>query len=185
MGRNVPDWVLYIIAGVGILLIITGAVVLGAVWWRWRVRRYVIRLVGWCEGTQSAYRGLEEVATRLAGATDAELIEFASDSTHLDRKALVEIATQQAIADEELETVALPKRLWAIGANLAAAARAVSREASRVGEDAGPDAVLEGMGRIDLGSAALAVTGAAQALHGVCEELGVEDRAVYGGGLYI
>lgn len=180
-----PDWVWYVIGAAGVTLVSAGAVILLLVWWRAQVRRYVVRLVGRSESLLSGYRSLREVAGRLADATDEELLAFAIDVGQLDRKALVELAKQQAMTQEDLETMALPKKLWPVAEALAGAARLLAREAGRVGEDADADEVLEGLASIELAEAGEVLRQAVERLHAVCEDLGVEDRAVYGGGLYI
>lgn len=177
-------WV-WIVAAVGAVALVAGGVLLGMWLWRRQVRSYVIRLVAKREAVRAGYRSLADVVTHLAEAADEQLIEFAADPGHLDRRALVEVASRQRILREELEVVALPKMLWEPAEKLAAAAAAVERESGRVGESMTGDAALNALANVDLASARIAVEAGEAALHECCERWGVEDAAVYGGGLYI
>ncbi|TLM74035.1 MAG: hypothetical protein FDZ70_07330 [Actinobacteria bacterium] len=181
----IPSWGWWAIGGAGALVALIGVVLLVVLAWRRQERKYVVRLVAQREAVRAGLRSLSEVVVRLAEDTDDELTAFVSDERHLDRKALGELHRQQAIVRDELQTVALPKDLWGAADALTAAAAAVAREAGRVGEHAGADDVLTALGEVDLAAARAAVDTADAAVHDVCERFGLEDAAVYGGGLYI
>lgn len=180
-----PDWGWWAIGGAGALVVAVGLVLIVIVLWRRHERRYVMRLVADREAVRAGMRTLTEVVGKLAESSDAELLTFASDVQQLDRKALAEVHHQQEIIRDQLDSAALPKRLWDAADRLGAAAAAVAREAGRVGEQAGVDEAFEGLGATDLASAKTAVEAADAAVHAVCEAFGVDDGALYGGGLYI
>lgn len=180
-----PEWGWYAIAAIGAAAAAGGAFVLARVLWRVQVRRYVVRLVGRLEAVRAGWRTLKDVVERLAQADDEEMTAFATDPGHLDRKALAEVSSQQSIAHEELATMALPKQLWPVAEALAEAASALADESGRVGETAGAQEVLSGLERIDLARAQRFVAAGEERVGGVCDEYGIEEAAVYGGGLYI
>lgn len=179
------DWVWYTIGALGAVAFLAGAVLLTIVSWRAQVRRYVVRLVGRQEAIRAGYRTLSATLARLAEADDEALMTFASDAEQLDRRALAEVAHQQEILRDDLAVMALPKRLVPAAEALSAAAGTIGREAGRVGEHMGAEEALAGLAGVDLTAARGAVGAAESAIHVLCEEHGVEEAAVYGGGLYI
>lgn len=175
-----PEWGWWAIGGAGALVAVVGVVLLGLVAWRRQERRYVVRLVARREAMRAGMRTLAEVVGRLAEDTDEELMSFVTDERHLDRKALVEVSRQQTIMRDELDGLALPKRLWDTADALTTAAAVLASEAGRVGEHAGADEALTALGQIDLARAREAVRVADAAVHDLCEHFDVEDAAVYG-----
>lgn len=153
--------------------------------WRRQVRRYLIGLVGSREDVRSQARALESVVEILAGAGDSTLVAFAQNPRTEERRTLADIAQRMTITAEELRTAALPKRLWTAANLLEAAARAVAREAGKAGEAPTPSAVLDALAAVDLTAPEGVALRASEELHRLCAEYGVEDPAVYGGGLYI
>lgn len=180
-----PDWVWYTIGGLGAAAFLAGGVLFVLVSWHAQVRRYVVRLVGRREAVRAGYKSLSETLVRLAEADDEGLMVFAQDAEQLDRRVLAEVARQQEILRDELAVMALPRSLVPAAEALSAAAGAVGREAGRVGEHMGADETLAGLACVDLIAAGDAVRAAEAAMHVVSEAHGVEEAAVYGGGLYI
>ncbi len=177
--------VLYIIIGVGSLLVIAGIVVGSVVLWRRQVRRSLIALTGRREAVTAAYRGLESVFSALAEGDTDEVTAFAIDSTSVHRKALDELHYRMRIQSEELSEIALPKRLWNAADLLGTAAGKLAVETGRVGEAGPPEKVLEVLGKIDVAGVSAALRQANEAIDGLLEELKIGDPSVYGGGLYI
>lgn len=175
-----------IVVSVAIVLVgaIAGAYAARALWRR-QVRGYVIGLIGRREDVRSQARALEGVVEILSGAEDATLVAFATNPRTEERRTLADIAQRMTMASEELRTIALPKRLWAAANQLEVAARAVAREAAKAGEAPDPAAALDALAGVDLTAPEGAALRASEELHRLCEEYGVEDSAVYGGGLYI
>jgi len=178
-------WVIYgIIAAVGVLLI--AGIVIGAILvWRRQVRTALIGLVGRREAIRAAYRALESVFAALAEDTAEEVTEFATNPGSVQRKALEELISRMAMQAEELQNVALPKKAWGCADLLMAAAVKLRDEVSAIHRAPTPDAVLAGVGRIDVAGIRAAIAAAGAELDRLLHENRIEDPSVYGGGLYI
>lgn len=178
-------WVIYgIIAAVGVLLI--AGIVIGAVLvWRRQVRRSLIGLVSDREAIRAAYRALEAAFATLAEDTPEEITEFATNPGSVQRKALEELGTRMAIQADELQNVALPKKFWRCADLLMAAASKLRDEVAAIHRAPTPEAVLDGVARIDVAGIRAAIAAAGGELERLLHENHVEDPSVYGGGLYI
>lgn len=149
------------------------------------VRSRLLVLVAKTEAVTAAARAFADVLERLAGAEDAAIAGFAADPETSDRKALVEVATRAQILSQELDLMPVPRELVPVAELLADAALLIAREAGRFHDGVTGAAALDALAATDLGMV-LAYVGAARArLHEACERAGVEDTAVYGGGLYL
>lgn len=180
-----PSWLAYVLVAVGTLAVVAGALVGGWFLYRRQIRRSVVRLIGARESIRAAAEGLEKVLDHLAAAEDETLAEFASHNEHEDRKALHEIATRMRVAGEDLAGLALPKSAWSSATLLERAAFRISEEAGRVGDRTDPVAVLEALAAVDTAAVRQARRTADTELDALRERYGIEDAAVYGGGLYI
>lgn len=158
-----------------------------ATWLAWRriVRYQLMKVVSRREGVLASRRTLEAVARHLADEDDERLTYFATHPESEDRRALAETAERMKIVAEELDTVALPKALWSAAGGLADAAFVVAEEAGRVGENAGPEEVLDGIEQMDLDRVEQVFSAADARVRDACERFDFDEAAVYGGGLYI
>lgn len=133
----------------------------------------------------AAYRALKSVFTALASAEADELAAFAADPTSVHRKALEELHTRMRIQSEELSELKLPKKLWKTADLLGTAAGVLAVETGRVGEEAGAEAVLEALGRVDVAGINAALDPVNEEIEAQLAARDIGDPAVYGGGLYI
>lgn len=180
-----PSWLPYVLVAIGTLMLVAVALLGGWLLYRRQVRRSVVRLVGARESIRHAAEALERVLDHLAAGDDEVLASFAADPNHEDRRALHEIALKMRIAGEDLAGLALPKGAWAAATLLERAAFRISEEAGRVGEPTEPVAVLEALAAVDTASVRQARRTADTELDSLRERYGIEETAVYGGGLYI
>lgn len=180
-----PSWLPYVLVGVGTLILVAVALAGGWYLYHSQQRRSVVRLVGARESIRCADEALESVLDHLASADDEVLTSFASDANHEDRRALHELASKMRITGEDLAGLALPRSAWAAATLLERAAFRISEEAGRVGEPSDPLAVLEALAAVDTGAVRQARKTADVELDALRERYGVEETAVYGGGLYI
>jgi hypothetical protein len=178
-------WVIYgIIAAVGVLLV-AGIVIGALLMWRRQVRAALIGLVSRREAIRAAYRALESVFAALAEAPPGEVSEFATNAASLQRKSLEELVGRMTIQTEELQNVALPKKFWNCADLLMAASSRLRDEVSAIHRAPTSDAVLAGVGRIDVAGIRSAIAAAGEELDRLLHENRIEDPSVYGGGLYI
>ncbi len=178
-------WVGYgMVSAVGVLVI--AGIVVGAVFlWRGELRRSVIALVARREAIRAAYRGLEAVFEALSSETPEAVARFATDPACVQRKALEELQARMAIQVEELRAVALPKRFWATADLLQTAAEVLRDQVARMNLAPTPEAVLDAVAKIDVAAVRAAITSAGEELDRQLAVVGVDEPAVYGGGLYI
>lgn len=179
-----PLWaVIAIVAGV---LLIIGAGV--AAFWFGRkelTRRALLRLVVRAEAVEAAEQALEESIKRLAIAGDTELEQFADDPESVERRTMEEVASRARLLTDELDRMAVPKGLVHVAEALADAAYLVSQEAERVRvDDIGPLA-FDKLASIDLKLVRRYAEKARLRVIDACDVCGLEDTAVYGGGLYL
>ncbi len=169
---------------VGVLLL--ALAVVGAVFgWRAYERRVLLRIVGRTEALEAALAALVDVVTRLAGSSDEELAHFADDPDSGERRVLHDIALKTTIIRDELDHMPLPRAFVGLAEFVADSAFMVGREAGRVeDEQLGGDA-LERLAGTDLSLAKDYVLASRRMLIDVCTAHGLDDMAVYGGGLYL
>lgn len=169
---------------VGVLLLALAAV--AAVYgWRAYERRLLLRIVGRTEALEAALAALIDVVTRLASSSDEELAHFADEPDSGERRVLHDIALKTTIIRDELDHMPLPRSLVGLAEFVADAAYIVGREAGRVEDDQQGDDALDRLAGMDLPMAKEYVLGARRMLIDVCTAHGLDDMAVYGGGLYL
>ncbi len=178
------ETLIYIIAGVASIAAAVVIAVLTRLTWRRKVRRYIVTLVGGRETVRSAFQAVGRVSAELARASDGELIAFATDVDSEDRRMLADIADRMSISSDELQTMALPKRLWPAANALADAAALLGAQASAVSGGQGVE-VLDALGEMDLVGVVSLLEAADATLGDLRERYGASEDAVYGGGLYI
>lgn len=167
------------------LIVAAGAVVGAIAVRRAYVRSRVLALVGRAEAVTAAARALADVLEHLAQADDPVIESFARDPETPERRALHEVATRAHILSQELDLMPMPRELVPVADLLADAALVVAREAGRVLDPLTGAAALDALAVIDLGMVSAYVTAARERLNEACQRAGVEDVAVYGGGLYL
>jgi hypothetical protein len=179
-----PLWAWIAIAA-GTIAVLAGATIAGIVAYRAAERRYLLRLVRSREGLDFVRQALGDSLGRLAEGSERELSVFADDPESSERRALHEVASRARLLADELDTTPLPGKLVPAAEALADAAYLIGREAGRVGDELMSDAALEALGCIDLDTVETYYRAAVSTVQGVCEACGLEDSAVYGGGLYL
>jgi hypothetical protein len=148
-------------------------------------RRLLLRLVVRLEAVEAAAQALQDAVAHLAGASDAELEAFADHVDHVDRRVLGDVRSRAALIVDELDHMPLPKSLIPAAEAVADAAFVIAQQAACVSDsDTGPLA-LEHLGDIELGLAKDYTVRARILVTGACDLCGLEDTAVYGGGLYL
>jgi hypothetical protein len=165
--------------------VIAGVLVAGVLAYRSAEERMVLRLVRWREGVDFVRQGLGDSLGRLAEGSEAELRAFADDSGSAERRTLHEVASRARLLADELDSTPLPGSLIHTADALADAAYLIGREASRIPDDMVGDAALDALGCVDLDAVETYYRAAIAAVKQVCQACGVDDSAVYGGGLYL
>lgn len=179
-----PNWAtIALIAGA--VLIVGAGVGVGVFAWRSYRRRTLLRLVGRLEGVEAAGQGLIDVVSHLSEADDAVLEAFAEDPDSVDRHALEDVRLRAALITEELDHMPLPASLVAVAEALADAAFVTAREAGRVGAQVRGVTALDRLGDIDLATSRAYIGQARTRVLYACQACGLEDTAIYGGGLYL
>jgi hypothetical protein len=179
-----PLWAWIAIAA-GVVVLLAGATIAGVLAFRAAERRYLLRLIRSREGLDFVRQALGDSLGRLAEGSERELQIFAEDPDSSERRALHEVASRARLLADEMDVTALPGRLIPAAEALADAAFLIGREAGRVGDDLRGDAALDALGCIDLDAVETYYRAAISAVQSVCEACGLEDSAVYGGGLYL
>lgn len=177
------DTLIAIIAGAAALALI-GLGIAGLVLWRRSMKRELQRLLGRREAIYSALRTVEAVVSSLAGASDGDLVAFALDGDVEDRRALGEVASQMRIQRDELAAQALPKALHESADALGAAAGALADQTERTEAVEGVE-VLDALAAIEFSRVRTQLLRADVAVRELTERYGVDEAAVYGGGMYI
>jgi hypothetical protein len=180
----VPLWAWIAIAA-GVIVVLAGATIAGVLAYRAAEERYVLRLVRSREGLDFVRQALGDSLGRLAEGTEAELRTFAARPDAAERKALHEVASRSRLLADELDSMALPASLVSAAEALADAAHLIAVEADKVGAASTGEQALEELGSIDLDAVETYYRAAIAAVQLVCEACGIDDSAVYGGGLYL
>lgn len=181
---SVPLWA-WIVIGVVVLLVVAGLVSWFVFGRKALVRRYLIGIVGKRESIRASRRTLETVVGNLADESDEALGLFATDPASEYRRSLIEVRDQMRVLADELDTRSMPSRLVRVAEELADAAYVLAEEAGRVRDEMEPGEVLSALSEVDLARVAAQAIEADHWIDEACVEYGVEDAAVYGGGLYI
>lgn len=179
-----PVWA-WIAVVAGVLLLAGAGTALAVFGWRAYERRLLLRLVVRTEAVEAASSALSDALTRLANASDDDLLAFAQDPDSVERRVLHEVASRGNILAGELDRMPLPGRLVAAAEALADAAFVVCEEASRVTDESESGDSLEQLTSMNLSRVREYTRKARHVLSGVCEACGFDETAVYGGGLYL
>lgn len=169
----------------GAILLLAGAAILGVFAWRGYERRKLMYLLVRTEAVEAAAGALTSLVMRLADGSDEELALFANDADSVERRTLAEVESRARILTGELDRVALPKRLVPEAEAIADAAFVVAEQASCIPEGERGMGVLDRLSCIDLELVRGYTNKARVLLRRICDECGLDDTAVYGGGLYL
>jgi hypothetical protein len=179
-----PLWaVITIVAGVFTLL--AGGIALAVMGWRAYERRLLLKLVVRTEGVEAAAAALTDAVSRLAAATDVEIGDFAADSESVERRIFAEVRTRSGILTDELDRMPMPAKLIPAAEAIADAACVVGEQAALVGDKDVGSLALDRLGNIDLARMRAYLLKARMLLARACDVCGLQDTAVYGGGLYL
>jgi len=180
----VPVWAVVTLI-VGLVLLI-GAVA-AAVWLGWRAyeRRQLLRLIGRLESLEAVSQALVEAIGRLSRFADDELEAFAADTDAPERRVLAEVRSRAQLLQDELDHMPLPRRLTPVAEALADAAFVVAREAGLITDDDVGEQALDRLASLDLSAVDAYTAQARTRLAAMCAVCGLEETAVYGGGLYL
>lgn len=179
-----PVWAWIAIVG-GTLLVAAALVAASVLAWRSYERRVLLRLLVAMQGVEAAGDGLRDVVEHLALAADEQLETFADEPDSVERRALAELTMRAGILTEELDAMPLPARFQPVAEALADAAFLIGEQAGTVTDEQRGTQALESLGRVDLALVRGYTEKARTLLTGACEVCGLEDTAVYGGGLYL
>jgi hypothetical protein len=164
--------------------LIAGAAIGAVLLWRRTVKRHLITLVGRREGVRAGLESFAAVVKHLADASDGDLIAFALDDAHEDRKTLCEVASRMRVDALELATMPLPKELVPIADDLSDAAELIMEQAEAIAKPEGPE-TLDALTAVDIPAIRSYLDAADALLAEMKAKYRLEDDVVYGGGLYI
>lgn len=180
-----PVWG-WVAIGAGSVLLVAAAVIGSILGWRALERRYLLRLVSRREAIGAVRLALDDVVMHLAQGSDETLNHFAEEPDALERRTLHEVASRAQMLADELDSMALPKKLIPAADILGDAAYAIALEAGKVHDEQLGDAAFDALGSMDLTAIAGTYAAATREVQRACELCGLEeDAAVYGGGLYL
>ena len=177
-----PSW-LWVVIGVAVAAGVTAAVVAGISAWNRAVRNYFLRLMSRREEARNIRRAFEGLVTQVR-SIEEQKTAFADDAEAVERRSLAELRDRSHQLAQELNTVALPKRLWSVAEALADACDILGEEAGRVGDEVTGDAALEALDAIDLARVGSAFAYSDLRFAETSEDVGVEDSETFAGGLY-
>lgn len=175
-----------------VIVLVVGAVVFlaaaaAAAWFGWKAyeRRVLLRLVVRTEAVEAMAQALEDTLLRLSELPDEDLEAFAHEPDYSERRVLHEVVSRARMLTDELDAEALPPRLIPVAENLADAAYVIAREAGRVGEGHTGHDALDALAAVDMDAVRGYTAQARRNVNQACFAYGLEDTAVYGGGLYL
>lgn len=170
---------------IGVILLLAAAIASLVLVMRAYERRKLLRLLGKAENIDAAIRTLEETLERLSVSEDAVLEHFAQDSEALERRVLHELSSRMTVLSDELDHTPEPTSLVKAAEALADSAYLVAYNSGRVGDEDMGEVALDRLEEVDLAAVEAYQAKARAILARLSEEFGVEDTAVYGGGLYL
>lgn len=171
--------------GIGVALLVAAVVVLAVVGWRAYRRKMLLRLLVRAEAVQAAAEALRETVGRIAVASDEEIQTFADDPESVERRALAEVRSRAGILYDELDRMSLPRSLVPVAEALADAAYATYEQAGCINDEDTGTVALDRLADIRLERVRTYSMKARTLVAGACDVCGLDDTAVYGGGLYL
>lgn len=179
-----PDWAWVVAAG-GALVV---AAVLAAAWVLGRreyARRALMRLIVRAEAVDAAADALIDVVAQVTAASEEEAAAFAHNPDSVERRALAEVQSRAAILVDELDQMPMPKRLVPVAEALADAAFTVRQQAECVKDGDTGTKALDALASVDIELVRSYRDKARILITEACDACGLDDTAVYGGGLYL
>ncbi len=170
---------------VGVLLLLAAAGVAAWFGWQYLERRIVLRLLARAAAVEAAATALEDTVERLRSAGKAETAAFTKDPGSPERRALHEVQGRAQLLQDELDVMPLPRSVVPLAESLADAAYLTAREAGRITDEDTGRAATQKLKSLDLDLVRAYTAQAHGRVSATCEQYGVEDTAVYGGGLYL
>jgi len=170
---------------VGVLLVAGAAAAAGWYGWKHLERRIVLRLLARAEAVEATAQALEDTVERLNSAGKDEKASFTKDPDSSERRALHEVQGRAQLLQDELDLMPLPKSVVPLAESLADAAYLTAREAGRITDEDVGRAATQKLKGLDLELVRAYAAQAHARVSATCEEFGIEDTAVYGGGLYL
>jgi hypothetical protein len=180
----VPLWA-WIAIAVGVLLIVAATVLAVVLGWRAYERRLLLRLVVRQEAVEAASSALLDSVTHLSTASDEEIQVFAEEVESVERRVFSDVRARAGIIADEMDRASMPKRLVPVADAVADAAYVVTEQAGKVGDELTGTDALDGLMTIDLALVRSYTQKARLLVTGACEVCGLDETAVYGGGLYL
>lgn len=180
-----PTWAVISLVVTGALLVFAGIGVGVYFGWKAFIRKRLLRLVVRTEAIEAAGQALMETVARLAEGDDADLAEFAADPESSERRALHEVSTRAHLIAYELDRMSLPRSLVPVTEALADAAVVIDVEAAKVNDAHIGGPALDALAGVDLARVGAYMTSGRNRLNEECTTHGLDDMAVYGGGLYL
>ena len=169
----------------GFLLLLGALAAAGWFGWHYVERRILLRLVVRAEAVEAAAQALEDTFKRLEDADKDEMKQFKNDPDSPERRALHEVEGRAELLRDELDQMPLPASLIPLAEALADAAFLIAREAGCVTDSDLGSAALKKLKSLDLEEVRAYVAQAHARVSATCAVFGLEDTAVYGGGLYL
>ena len=169
----------------GAILALAGLALGGLALWRHTERTSILNLIGRREELAAARKSLEETIELLADADNRTLMRFETDREDVNRRALSDAAAQAALLRDELDTKALPARVIPAAEALADAAWYLEAEVARLGGNQRVSEIRESLAAVNLGQFDAALIDADRSLSEACAQCQIQDKSVYGGGLYV
>jgi hypothetical protein len=173
------------LAIMGGILALGGLALGGLALWRQYKRNTVLSLIGRREELMAARRSFVDVVGVLADSDNASLMRFETDRDDVNRRALADVAGQAALLRDELDTMPLPLEAVSGAEALADGAWYLECEVARLGGNQTVKEIRTSLDKVDLSEFDAAVRAADSSITAACTACRIEDRSVYGGGLYI
>lgn len=173
------------LAIMGGILALGGLALGGLALWRQYKRNTVLGLIGRREELAAARRSFLEVVEVLRESDNPSLMRFETDRDDLNRRALADVAGQAALLRDELDVMPLPEEAVPAAEALADAAWYLECEVARLGGNQTVKEIVTSLQNVDLSRMEAAVWAADASIGAACSACRIDDRAVYGGGLYI
>lgn len=183
-GAAVPIW-LWIAVIVGVAVLTAVLVVLAFLAWRAWERRLLLGLVVRAAAADAVGAAFYDIVKSVSDAQAADFDAFVADPNSTERRALSEVRDRSRMLVEELDHLALPRRFVRVAEALADAAQVVVEEVETVEEAVAAEEPGALLMAVDLTRVRAYAQRARLLLTDACKELGLEDTAVYGGGLYL
>lgn len=180
-----PDVTVPLIIAIGAVLVLGLVVYLARMSYRGSVRRALRSLIQLKEGVKALVGGVTEARSRLLRAESAERRrEFVFVPTSPERAPFVDLTDRARQLVDELDALAMPKRLVKLAEGLADIAYIVERDViSMLAADG--NSALEQLERLDTRRLAEAIGVAEEQLDIVAIKYGIKEVGVYKGGLYV